>query len=63
MLSLLFLLLSGGLLGLGTLEQADDLGVVEIPGSRQGSVPIIRSLVDISSTIKQDFHYLHMTLL
>ena len=57
------LLLSGGLLRLGTLQQADDLGVFEIPGSRQGSGPTIRSLVDISSSLKQDSHYLHMTLL
>ena len=62
MLRVLLLLLSGGLLRLGTLQQADDLGVVAYYSSRQGSDPIIRSLVDISSSIKQGSHYLHMTL-
>ena len=61
MLHALLLLLSGGLLGLGTLQQADDLGVVEMLGSRQGSGPIIHGLVYISSSIKQSSRYLHMT--
>ena len=57
------LLLSGGLLGLGTLQQANDLGVFEMLSSHQGCLPIIHGLVDISPSIKQGSHYLHMTLL
>ena len=63
MLHALLLLLSSGLLRMGTLQQADDLGVVECFGSRQGSGPIIPSLIDISSSIKQDSHHIHMALL
>ena len=60
--TLLLLLLSGGLLGLGTLQQANDLGVFEMLSSHQGCAPIIHGLVDISSSLKQSSHYLHMTL-
>mgnify|MGYP001273840009 CR=1 FL=1 len=41
--ALLLFLLSVGLLGLGTLQQADDLGVVEYFGKHQRSGPIIHS--------------------
>ena len=61
--TLLLLLLSGRLLGLGTLQQANDLGVFEMLSNNQRSVPIIRGLVDISPSIKQGSHFLHMTLL
>ena len=55
------LLHSGGLLRLGTLQQADDLGVLTYYSSRQGSGPIILGLVDISSSSKQGAHHLHLT--